>query len=71
MRGGAPSHYFSSYQKKRIDDERPHRSRFIVNSYHLLPGRLPLARPLSALSGRPLSTLPCRAKPVRYAVIAA
>lgn len=49
MRGG-PAHYFSSYQKKRIDDERPHRSPFVVNSFHLLPGRPLLARYLSALS---------------------
>lgn len=52
MRGG-PAHYFSSYQKKRIDDERPHRSPFVVNSYHLLPGRSLLARSLSALSTGP------------------
>lgn len=52
-RGPASAQLFSSYQKKRIDDERPHRSPFVVNSYHLLPGRPLLARSLSALSTGP------------------
>ena len=41
---------------KKIDDERPHRSPFVVNSYHFLPGRPLLAR-----------SLVDRAKPARYA----
>ena len=73
MRGG-PRALLIIISKERIDDERPHRFPFVVNSYHLLPGRPPLARPLSALPGRPLLPglfLPYRAEPARYAVIAA
>lgn len=72
MRGG-PRALLLIISKERIDDERPHRSSFVVNSFHLLPGRPPLARPLSALPGRPLSALPGRAprvfglpEPIRY-----
>ena len=49
MRGG-PRALLLIISKKRIDDERPHRSPFVVNSFHLLPGRPLLARYLSALS---------------------
>ena len=52
MRGG-PRALLLIISKKRIDDERPHRSPFVVNSYHLLPGRPLLARSLSALSTGP------------------
>lgn len=47
--------FTSSFQKERIDDERPHRSPFVVNSYHLLPGR-----PGSLIPG-PFP--PCRSRP--------
>ena len=64
MRGG-PRALLLIISKERIDDERPHRSSFVVNSFHLLPGRPPLARPLSALPGRAprVFGLP---EPIRY-----
>lgn len=52
MRGG-PRALLLIISKKRIDDERPHRSPFVVNSFHLVPGRSLLARSLSALSTGP------------------
>ena len=49
MRGGSRA-LLLIISKERIDDERTHRSQFVVNSYHLLPGR-------------PLSTLPAGPTP--------
>lgn len=57
--------------KERIDDECSPLSPFVVNSYHLLPSRPPLARSLSALPGRPPLAFGLPADPARYAVIAA
>lgn len=47
MRGGSRA-LLLIISKERIDDERTHRSQFVVNSFHLLPGRS-----LSALSTGP------------------
>ena len=50
---GDPRALLLIISKKELTTNVPHRSPFVVNSYHFLPGRALLARSLSALSTGP------------------